>query len=111
MFFFILHSILFIYLKNKKKGVGKTVEMLALIMHTLREQNERKEHQRSKGKSNQGGTLVLCPLSTLDQWEAEIEKKIDESKVNCFIYYGSSKCKSVKKLCEYDIGNALALLC
>jgi len=43
-------------------GLGKTIMLIALIHARLDEQR----------KNKQGGTLIVVPLSLLNQWEKEL---------------------------------------
>ena len=42
------------------KGMGKTLEMLSLMLATIGESDMRDE--------GVGGTLIICPTSVLDHW-------------------------------------------
>ena len=48
-------------------GLGKTIQTLTRIV-------EGKPHKSDKEDGWSGTTLVVCPLSVVDQWKAEVEK-------------------------------------
>lgn len=84
-------------------GVGKTIEMLSLILHTIDEQNAAKEQAQNR-KRVQGGTLVLCPLSTLSQWHQEISDKSQEGALRVAEFYGANRQSfTAASLADYDI--------
>ncbi len=47
-------------------GLGKTVQMISLVLHEI-------PKHRAAG---QGGTLIVCPLSVLSQWELELQRRV-----------------------------------
>lgn len=49
-------------------------------------------------------TLIVSPLSTLENWRSEIESKIDpEEELSFHLNYGKDKVKKWKSLMKYDI--------
>lgn len=66
--------------------------MLSLIV--------RNRSSNSKVKTN----LIICPLSTLENWRLEIASKIDpEEKISLHLNYGKDRIKKWKTLTKYDI--------
>ncbi|CAM9695293.1 unnamed protein product, partial [Chrysoparadoxa australica] len=63
-------------------GMGKTVELLALLLASKASQDE--AHQID------GPTLVICPTSMIGQWRMEIERRL-EYQLKVAIYHGSKK--------------------
>jgi len=61
------------------RGLGKTVMLLALIL---------KCKELDGGGRRQGPTLVVCPLSLVQQWAEEIETK---SSLSYIVFYGDQK--------------------
>ena len=59
-------------------GLGKTIEVLGLIL----------KDKAAEGKRRKGLTLVVSPLSLISQWEREIKTKTQ--KLKGFVYYGVS---------------------
>lgn len=108
-------------------GLGKTLSILSLVVHTLDEASEWAKlspcasHQgqlshTKKGKSSQlpaceptslvqnsKATLLVSPLSTIANWEEQIKQHIEPGTLKCYIYHGPSRIKDVKKLAEYDL--------
>ncbi|KAI9612567.1 hypothetical protein H4Q26_007724 [Puccinia striiformis f. sp. tritici PST-130] len=70
-------------------GLGKTLTSLALIVtsKTIAE-SFAKTHER-----NARATLVICPLSTLPNWEAEICKHLDVGLTKYVVYHGEERKK------------------
>lgn len=61
-------------------GFGKTITSLALIHSVSCESNaseiQANHKPRAKGFLPHAGTMIVCPLSLVDQWVAEIREKI-----------------------------------
>lgn len=60
---------------------------------------------RPKDGPLRAGTLVVCPISALDQWKQEIEKFTKGSALTVGIYHGQKRTSSLprKLLCKYDV--------
>lgn len=52
---------------------------------------------------NARATLLICPLSTVDNWEEQIKSHIEPGQLNYYVYHGSNRIKDVKKLAGFDI--------
>ncbi|ORY35955.1 hypothetical protein BCR33DRAFT_722434 [Rhizoclosmatium globosum] len=72
-------------------GLGKTIQTLALIL------GNKPRSKREYGH----GTLIVCPVSLLRQWQKEIETKTKGLTV--YIHHGPKRTKSKYELLEYDI--------
>ncbi|KAI9629724.1 hypothetical protein KEM48_012634 [Puccinia striiformis f. sp. tritici PST-130] len=70
-------------------GLGKTLTSLALIVTSKNAaESFANMHQR-----NARATLVICPLSTLPNWDAEIRKHLESSLTNYAVYHGEERKK------------------
>jgi len=73
-----------------EQGLGKTLSMLALILHNSDE-----------GKPFR--TLIVCPLSLVNQWKKEIETRIKRKyKKSVYLYHGANRTKHAYDLKEVD---------
>ncbi|OAV87422.1 hypothetical protein PTTG_29440 [Puccinia triticina 1-1 BBBD Race 1] len=70
-------------------GLGKTLTSLALIARTKNDA----AFFASKDTRNAKATLVICPLSTLTNWEAEILKHLNTSLITYAVYHGEERKK------------------
>ncbi|CAG9314918.1 unnamed protein product [Blepharisma stoltei] len=78
-------------------GLGKTV-MVVSLLHTHRRGYT---HSPKKSKNiNEGGTLIVLPLSLMTQWHSEIENHGTGLKV---MEYYSEKTKSLRELGSPDV--------
>ena len=77
-------------------GLGKTVECLALL---LAKPLSAAAHS---GKSWSKATLIVVPLTLLDQWEFEINKVVATGRLKYFVHHGESK-TTPDQLAEYDV--------
>ncbi|KXJ92279.1 SNF2 family N-terminal domain-domain-containing protein [Microdochium bolleyi] len=109
-------------------GLGKTLSILSLITTTMEDaiewstrtpvqpqappppKNPRSfnaptptplalTHLTHNGKA----TLLVCPLSTITNWEEQIKAHIKPGSLKYHIYHGSSRIKDAKKLAELDL--------
>lgn len=74
-------------------GLGKTIQMLALI------------HNNPSTDSKRHATLVVCPVSLLNQWSLEIETKSSIHHRPCVFIYHRQSFKEIeaKKFSKFDI--------
>ena len=81
-------------------GLGKTLTSLALILSS----KNAAEAFANTTKKQAKATLVICPLSTLANWEAEIHKHLDLNITKYAIYRGEARKKLTgRMLWDYDL--------
>lgn len=84
-------------------GLGKTLTMISLVLkQKAANQNEDEENEERSGKYR-GGTLVVCPASLLNQWEAEVKSKTRRGLLDVELYHGPKREKRAKKLATHDL--------
>lgn len=54
-------------------------------------------------KKNGKGTLLVCPLSTVANWEEQIKQHLAPDSLTYHIYHGQNRIKDVDELAEYDL--------
>ncbi|KAH8681388.1 SNF2 family DNA-dependent ATPase [Xylariales sp. PMI_506] len=112
-------------------GLGKTLSILSLITTTLdaaeawsntepvapRPEPPTKHNGQPRGFNvptpeplaltkptrNSRATLLVCPLSTIANWEIQIKEHIKPGAFQYYIYHGPNRIKDIKKLAEYDL--------
>lgn len=113
-------------------GLGKTLSILSLVASSLDEAVEwsrlapvqpqappiPKKKGSSSGhfnvptpeplaltplKQNGKATLLICPLSTITNWEEQIKAHVKAGQLTYYIYHGSNRIKDPRRLAEYDI--------
>lgn len=77
-------------------GLGKTLTMIALMLKTMETENgdeDSDRENRSTNSSNKynGGTLVVCPASLLNQWSGELERRTRRGLVSYELYHGPKR--------------------
>ncbi|KAJ1892757.1 hypothetical protein LPJ66_006152, partial [Kickxella alabastrina] len=50
-----------------------------------------------------GGTLIVCPLSTMGNWEEQVATHVRPCTLTVQAYHGPTRVRDPKKLCQYDI--------
>ncbi|KAF7152649.1 hypothetical protein RHSIM_Rhsim01G0209100 [Rhododendron simsii] len=50
-----------------------------------------------------GGNLIICPMTLLGQWKAEIETHAQPGSLSVYIHYGQSRPKDAKILAQNDV--------
>ncbi|XP_063702465.1 transcription termination factor 2 [Culicoides brevitarsis] len=98
-------------------GLGKTLSMISLIMEKLEdEENEQQDDDddsdldeshgwvgKGRRSNYNGGTLVVCPASLLQQWESEISNRVRRNTVSLYIHHGSNREPKAKYLARENI--------
>ena len=112
-------------------GLGKTLSVMSLVTYTLEDaerwaaldpvqpqEPERKQpphhfknfdvpKPQNVGltplKLNGKATLLICPLSTVTNWEEQIKQHIKPNTLNCHIYHGPNREKDPARLAMYDL--------
>ncbi|KAI7866134.1 SNF2 family N-terminal domain-containing protein [Spinellus fusiger] len=92
-------------------GLGKTIQAIALILdNQCQDATPFDEIESSfKGKQKQKGdplkvkgTLVVCPVSLIAQWEKEINQKTSPP-LSVLVYHGAGRKSSPAILAKYDV--------
>ena len=113
-------------------GLGKTLSVLSLIASTVAASQEwasfpplqpmapeRKlsypypskhfEMPRAQGlgltplRQNGKSTLLICPLSTITNWEEQIKQHLKPGSLTYHIYHGQNRIKDVEQLAQFDL--------
>ncbi|KAF2300729.1 hypothetical protein GH714_015396 [Hevea brasiliensis] len=50
-----------------------------------------------------GGNLIICPMTLLGQWKAEIETHAQPGSLSIYVHYGQSRTKDTKLLAQNDV--------
>lgn len=108
-------------------GLGKTLSILSLIAGSIDESHQWEQtpvvqrprmdpRMASNGHSasqtnfepaaitrHVKSTLIVCPLSTVTNWEEQLKQHIAPDGLSYHIYHGSNRIKDADKLAEFDI--------
>ena len=82
-------------------GLGKTVEVIGLIASN-RMKVKKNTPQVSGDKYITPATLVVTPLTIIDQWKQEIERHTNNQLSVC-VYQGSRRIRDAPTLLKYDV--------
>eukprot|EP00644_Phytophthora_capsici_P015775 jgi/Phyca11/577126/estExt2_Genewise1.C_PHYCAscaffold_1020080 len=86
-------------------GMGKTIQTISLLLENVREGGPpAKKAAKGRGPAIiRGGTLVVCPLVAVMQWQSEIERFVEPGHLSVYIHHGSKRLELVEKIASYDI--------
>lgn len=91
-------------------GLGKTIEILALLASTKDEARRfdeekivRKNTNESNMVRNTKSTLLVSPLSAVKNWEDQIKEHLEPGALTYYVYHGTNRTQNVYELSKYDI--------
>jgi len=82
-------------------GLGKTVEVIALIASNRLGSNPSTQPNKER-KYVSKATLVVTPLTIVDQWKSEIERYTSPP-LKVYVYQGSRRIKDIQTLLTFDV--------
>lgn len=95
--------------------------VIGLVLHTLYGEEDDEEDQASgseqetddedddvnrghkKSYKYEGGTLIVCPASLINQWEHEIKNHVKRRKLTVIMHHGNKRAESAHTLCKGDL--------
>lgn len=101
-------------------GLGKTLNILSLVVGSL---TKAREFSREPVEDNEDGTthrsratLLVCPLSTLVNWQDQIKAHLKNKSITHYQYQGPNRTNDAAVLANFDlvlttyqtVGNELA---
>ncbi|PYI17168.1 hypothetical protein BO99DRAFT_389177 [Aspergillus violaceofuscus CBS 115571] len=91
-------------------GLGKTLSILSLVVTSLEESSEWAKQvpdpalvKSLPGIRNTKTTLLVAPLSAVNNWVAQIKEHLEEDAVSYYVFHGSSRTNDVEELSKYDL--------
>ncbi|RDW90365.1 Single-stranded DNA-dependent ATPase [Aspergillus mulundensis] len=91
-------------------GLGKTLSILSLAVSSLEQAHEWVRMipppelvKDQPGIRNTKTTLLVVPLSTVNNWVSQIKEHLQEGSVTWYVFHGSSRTTSVDELSKYDL--------
>ncbi|XP_076946038.1 DNA repair protein RAD5A-like [Bidens hawaiensis] len=105
-------------------GLGKTIMTISLLLaHTERGGSLDSENKEASDQSPKkltkfsgfdklkkqkqlligGGNLIICPMTLIGQWKAEIESHAEPGSLSIYVHYGQSRPKDAKILAQCDV--------
>lgn len=128
-----LHAIKWMRWREKQKpkgglladdmGLGKTLTVIALVLDAIYgdddEDDKKSEYdsdsdsdnsfdddvdrvRKNKSKKN-GGTLIVCPASLVNQWNNEIQTRVTRNKLTILMHHGNNRKTNQNLICKHDI--------
>lgn len=97
-------------------GLGKTLQIISLTVNSLGDSKTFAKKKYSPPKDKAGSdakddppllpvktTLLISPLSTIGNWEEQIQAHVHPDTLNTYIYHGSKRETDLTKLANYDM--------
>ncbi|BDD60881.1 hypothetical protein MAP00_005971 [Monascus purpureus] len=91
-------------------GLGKTLSILSLVVAFLRESYEWANMiphpelvRNSPGIRNTKTTLLVVPLSAVNNWVMQIKEHLKENAISYYVFHGPSRTADVDELSKYDL--------
>ncbi|GES57225.1 SNF2 family helicase/ATPase [Aspergillus terreus] len=91
-------------------GLGKTLSILSLVVSSLPQSREWADMmpdaelvKSSPGIRNTKTTLLVVPLSAVNNWVFQIKEHLKEDAVTYYVFHGSSRTTDVDELSKYDL--------
>lgn len=89
-------------------GLGKTLEVLALIAATLPQaiqfrRGKVPEDIEAIDGVNSRATLIVCPKSVLSNWEEQIKQHVRGGALKCLIYHGGGRTQDLELISKVHI--------
>lgn len=86
-------------------GLGKTLTMIALVLRSKELMKDNQENLNTSVDRSlpKAGTLVVCPLSVLRQWEDEIKQRCERKMLRTLVYHDKERNIDVGTLTRRDI--------
>lgn len=91
-------------------GLGKTIQTLSLLAATTQEAEAfskdnvmRASEDEIMIKAHTKSTLLVCPVSTIKNWEDQIPEHIKAGALTYHIYHGPNRIQNPYELTKYDI--------
>jgi hypothetical protein len=90
---------------SEEMGLGKTIEAISLLTESVAAARAR--HRTGAGTAASpltcGTTLIVTPVSLLQQWRAELNSRAKPGALNVCFWYGSNRPKSPQDMAKYDV--------
>ncbi|RMZ91001.1 hypothetical protein DV736_g1760, partial [Chaetothyriales sp. CBS 134916] len=91
-------------------GLGKTLEALTLVastVETAKDFAEAKFVRTGEAEAdllcNSKATLIVCPTSTVQNWENQIREHVDPEALNYYVYHGPNRLRNPYDIAKYHI--------
>lgn len=91
-------------------GLGKTIQTLSLLAATTEEAETfgkedvvRASEEDANIRAHTKATLLICPLSTIKNWEDQIPEHIKAGTFKWHIYHGSNRIQNPFELTRFDV--------
>ncbi|KAL4887834.1 SNF2 family N-terminal domain-containing protein [Aspergillus ambiguus] len=91
-------------------GLGKTLSILSLVVSSLGQSREWADLapepdlvQAAPGIRNTKTTLLVVPLSAVNNWVSQIKEHLAPDAVSSYVFHGSSRTTDVDELSRYDL--------
>ncbi|GLA46141.1 hypothetical protein AnigIFM63604_008928 [Aspergillus niger] len=91
-------------------GLGKTLSILSLVLSSLEEASQWADSipdpelvRSSPGIRNTKTTLLVAPLSAVNNWTNQIKEHLRENALSFYVFHGPARTNDVEELSRYDL--------
>lgn len=85
-------------------GLGKTLSILSLVVSSLDQAAQWAQSQPAPdGLVRTKATLLVCPVSTVVNWEEQLKMHLQDGTLSCYIYHGPNRTRDVGQFAKYDM--------
>ncbi|PGH18348.1 hypothetical protein AJ80_04526 [Polytolypa hystricis UAMH7299] len=82
-------------------GLGKTLSILSLVVSSLPQARE--WAAMGIGSGNTKTTLLVSPLSAVNNWSSQIKEHLEENAISYYVFHGPMRTTDPKELAQYDL--------
>ena len=82
-------------------GLGKTLSILSLITDDVSWCVAREWANQKPYRSR--ATLLVCPLSTIANWEEQLHRHVEPGVLKHYVYHGPNRTQKIDELAQYDL--------
>lgn len=98
-------------------GLGKTLSIITLVLAHMqhikalpncsdaddRKNNDDEDEPHFYKSLHKGGTLIVCPASLINQWDKEVERRLQRHSMSVCVFHGPKRERDAEKLSSFDM--------
>ncbi len=102
------------FLTRTESLIGKTIEVIAVMLRSYEESINWVQSMKNRSPIADvqindhdpalmptKGTLIVCPLSTVSNWEEQIQAHVKRGTLSVYVYHGAARCQDPRVLSKF----------